>query len=77
MSSQTAELISMAESLPIEMRVEIVERLLESMRPNQKEIDDLWKIEIERRMAQIESGEAKLIPGDVVFAKIRERFGEF
>lgn len=76
MSTQTAELISIAESLPIEMRVEIVERLLESMRPNRQEIDDLWKVEIERRIAQVESGEVQLIPGDVVAAKIRERFGE-
>ena len=76
MSTQTAELISIAESLPIEMRVEIVERLLESMRPNRQEIDDLWKVEIERRIAQVESGEVQLIPGDVVADKIRERFGE-
>ena len=76
MSTQTAELISIAESLPIEMRVEIVERLLESMRPNRQEIDDLWEVEIERRMAQVESGEVQLVPGDVVAAKIRERFGD-
>jgi|CXWL01.1.fsa_nt_gi putative addiction module component (TIGR02574 family) len=76
MTARTAELISIAESLPIEMRVEIVERILESMRPNDAEIDDLWKAEIERRIAQVESGEVEMIPGDVVFAKIRERFGE-
>lgn len=74
MSTQTAELISIAESLPIEMRVEIVERLLESMRPNRQEIDDLWKVEIERRIAQVESGEVQLVPGDVVFSKIAKRY---
>lgn len=39
------------------------------------EIEQAWLIEIERRSAEIDRGEAKLIPGDEVFARIRARFG--
>jgi putative addiction module component (TIGR02574 family) len=65
--------MEMADSLPIDMKIELVDRLLDSMYPRQKEIDELWRIEIERRIDEVESGKVKTIPGDEVFAKIRER----
>jgi len=43
--------------------------------PDQPEIDRLWQAEIERRLAQIERGEVELIPGEVVFEKIRRKYG--
>lgn len=74
MTANTMELFSMAESLPIDVKALLVERLLDSMYPNQKEIDELWKVEVERRIDEVESGKVKTIPGDEVFAKIRKRF---
>ncbi len=74
MTTQTAELISIAKGLPLEARAEIVDSLLESMQPADKRIDDLWKIEVERRISSYEQGDVKLIPGEAVFAKIRDRF---
>lgn len=74
MTAKTMELFSMAESLPIDIKALLVERLLDSMYPNQKEIDELWKVEVERRIEEVESGKVKTIPGDEVFAKVRERF---
>jgi len=65
----------MAEALPIEEKAILVERVLDSMYPHQKEIDDLWRIEAERRVADVRSGKVKPIPGDEVFAEIEERFG--
>ena len=44
MSTSTLELVSMVESLPIEEKALLVEKLLVSMYPNQKEIDDLWTL---------------------------------
>jgi len=41
--------------------------------PDQQEIDRLWQVEIERRLAQLECGEVELIPGDVVFERIRRK----
>ena len=76
MTTATMDLMERVESLPIDMKIELVDKILESLTPNQKEIDELWKIEVERRIDDLESGKAKTIPGEQVFANIRERFGK-
>lgn len=76
MASDTAELISMVESLPIDVRITLVDRILESLSPTEKEIDELWKAEVERRIEEVESGRVQTVPGEEVFAKIRERFSK-
>jgi len=76
MTSQTMDIMERAEMLPIDMKLELVDRLLESISPSQKEIDELWKIEIERRVEEVRSGKVKTIPGEQVFAEIEERFGK-
>jgi putative addiction module component (TIGR02574 family) len=59
-------------SLPAEARLSLVEKLLCSLNlPIDAEIDRLWAAEAEDRVAQVEAGAAKLIPGEAVFAKIR------
>jgi len=67
------EFISEAVSLPVEIRLQLVERLLESLNPCQKDIDDLWAIEVERRVTEIDRGEVKTVPGDEVFRKLHNR----
>lgn len=76
MTPSTAELVSIADSLPIDLKLELIDKLLESITPSQSEIDELWKVEVERRIDEVESERVKTIPGDEVFAKIRERFGK-
>lgn len=76
MTTSTLELLSMVESLPIDVKALLVEKLLDSMYPNQKEIDELWKIEAQRRVEEVRSGAVTPIPGDQVFEEIRERFGK-
>jgi len=76
MTTATMDLMERVESLPIDMKIELVDKILESLTPNQKEIDELWKIEVERRIDDLENGKAKTIPGEQVFANIRERFGK-
>ena len=73
MTAQTMDIMERAEMLPIDLKLELVDRLLESISPSQKEIDELWKVEVERRIDEVESGKVKTIPGDEVFAKIRAR----
>lgn len=75
MTTEIQDIIERAEMLPIDMKLELVDRLLESISPSQKEIDELWKIEIERRVEEVRSGKVKTIPGEQVFAEIEERFG--
>jgi len=70
MTNRTDELISIAESLPIDLKIKLVEKILNSMCPTQKEIDDLWAQEAEKRLQEIKSGKVKTIPADEVFAEV-------
>jgi putative addiction module component (TIGR02574 family) len=72
----TEELISEAVSLPLDIRLQLVERLLHSLHPTQKDIDEVWAAEAERRVKEIESGAVKPVPGDEVFRKIRDRLAK-
>ncbi len=67
------KLISMVESLPIDVKTRLIERLLNSLHPSQKEIDKLWAKEAERRVNEIKTGKVKTIPGDEVFKEIRKK----
>jgi putative addiction module component (TIGR02574 family) len=50
----------------------LVEKLLTSLNPpRDPEIDRLWAEEAERRIAQIDSGEAKLVSREEVFSRIK------
>jgi putative addiction module component (TIGR02574 family) len=73
---KTSELLSMAESLPIEIKVQLIDTLLNSLHPSQSEIDNLWAEESEIRVEQIHSGQIKTIPGEDVFKKIHDRFSK-
>ena len=62
-------------SLPADIRMRLVERLLASLNlPIREEIDRLWAEEAERRIAQIDRGEVELIPGEEVFERIRSKY---
>ena len=45
---KTQELFDEAVSLPVEIRAQLVDKLLRSLHPVQKEIDELWAAEAER-----------------------------
>jgi putative addiction module component (TIGR02574 family) len=68
------EIIEEAESLPVEERAMIIDSLLRSLNPPSAEIDREWVKVAKRRLAELRSGDVKPIPGNKVFAKIRERF---
>jgi len=70
---KTKALFDEAISLPIEIRMQLVEKLLRSLNPTQKEIDKLWAKEAERRIKEIKGGKVKTIPGEKVFKRIRDR----
>lgn len=66
--------IEEALSLPANLRLSLIEKLLESLNQNiDPEIDRLWADEAERRILQVEEGKAQLISGEEVFARIREK----
>lgn len=72
----TNELISMAESLPIDIKTQLIDKLLNSLNPSQKAIDELWAEEAEQRVAEIRDGEVSTIPGEKVFEQIRDRLSK-
>ena len=66
--------ISEAEFLPIDLKTQLIDKLLNSLSPSNKEIDELWAKVAEERVDEIKSGKDKTIPGEEVFKEIQERF---
>ncbi len=67
------EIMKEAESLPVEERVLIVDRLLRSLNSGDLDIEEEWLKVAKRRLSELRFGKAKLVPGEEVFAKIRAR----
>jgi len=74
MTTKTNELISMVESLPVDIKTTLVEKILNSLHPSQKDIDALWAKEAEKRVREIKAGRVKTIRGEDVFREIKKRF---
>ena len=68
------QIIQEVESLPVEERAMVIDSLLRSLNAPSMEIDGEWVKVAKRRLAELRSGGVKPIPGNEVFAKIRERF---
>ncbi len=61
--------------LPAEVRINLVDRILLSLNlPMRPDIDKIWSEEAELRVGEIDRGEVELIPGEEVFAKIRQKY---
>jgi Putative addiction module component len=59
-------------ALPSETRVELTERLVASLADDvPAEIQRAHIDEVRKRIAQVESGEVELIPGDEALARVR------
>ena len=71
------EIFRDAMALPPDARAELTERLVESLAQNiSPEITTAQLAEVRRRIAQVESGEVALIPGDEVLARVRRLLAE-
>ncbi len=57
-------------SLPTGDRARLAKVLIESLDEN-PDVEAAWDREISRRVAQVESGEATLVPAEDVFAEAR------
>ena len=76
MSNMLVDLKEKASRLSDAERAELALSLIESLDgPTDPDVEEAWHVEVERRIAQIESGEVQLIPGDEVFARLRRRLG--
>ncbi|MDY6934833.1 MAG: addiction module protein [Spirochaetota bacterium] len=70
------KIFSEAESLPIDLKTQLIEKLLNSLNPSKKEIDKLWSKVAETRVGEIKSGKEKPIPGEEVFREIQKHFSK-
>lgn len=76
MSRKFEAIREQAMKLPIEERGWLRDDLWASSRTaRERQIDAAWEVEIERRLAEIEAGTAKLIPAEEVFRKLKEKYG--
>lgn len=71
MSTLVEELSRKALSLSPEERIQLAENLLATVQEVDEEVEAAWDEEIRRRIAEIDSGTAKLIPSEEVFAELR------
>jgi putative addiction module component (TIGR02574 family) len=67
-------------ALPRKVRARLARQLLESLEQpeekiSKKEWDRLWKIELEKRIEELESGKVKAIPASQVMAELRAKYG--
>ena len=70
MSSPLEELEAEALKLTAEERAHLADRLLASLSED-ADIEEAWAIEVERRVADIESGRTQLVPAAEAIARAR------
>jgi putative addiction module component (TIGR02574 family) len=72
MSTLVEELSARAKALSSEDRARLAEELLDSLDgASDAEAEAAWDHEIERRVAEVESGAVKLVPAEEVHAEAR------
>lgn len=67
----THQLLAEVDSMPIDLKTKLIDKLLSSLNPHCETIEILWKQEIDTRVKAIESGSVTLIDGNEVFRKIK------
>lgn len=71
----TERVMEEALSLPADARLTLIEKLVSSLNlPVDPEIERLWAEEAERRVSEVEAGKAKLVPGEVVFSRLKTKY---
>ena len=68
------ELFDEIDSLPIDLKVKIVDKILTNLNGIDKSIDSLWLEKAVERKNDIESGKVRLVDGEEVFEKVKQRF---
>ena len=72
MSEAVAEILEKTEKLTAAEREELADRLVERLvRDIPPEVQRAQMIEVRRRVAQLQSGEVSLVPGEEALARVR------
>lgn len=62
--------------LPAEERFTLIDKLIQSITPLNKSIENAWIVESERRLQEYREGKVQAIPGEEVFRKIHARISK-
>ena len=74
MTETVERLKNQASTLSVPERAELAYFLLSSLEPEEAGVEEAWRAEVARRVAEIRSGQAIGRPLDDVLAELRERF---
>ena len=76
MPRKVREIVKEARQLPYGERAELIDQLIADTAKNiDPKIEKAWGNTAMRRLAEIESGQAKLVPGEEVMARARKIIG--
>ena len=74
MTTHVTELFEKASALSDEERATLAGLLMESLESEvDPDVEEAWRVEIERRLAELDSGAVKTVPWDVVKARLLRR----
>ena len=74
MNTHVIELFERASTLSDHERATLAGLLIESLESEvDPDVEEAWRVEIERRMAELDSGAVKTVPWEVVKAKLLQR----
>jgi putative addiction module component (TIGR02574 family) len=74
MTEAVKQLKSQASNLSASERAELAYFLLSSLEPEEEKVEEEWRAEIARRVAEIRNGSGIGRPVDEVLAEVRERY---
>lgn len=70
------QIVEETSQLPEDVFAELVDRMLLAHHGGiAPDVEAAWKKEIDRRIAEIESGQVQCIPGEEVMARVRKTVG--
>ena len=74
MSTHVTELFAKVSILSDEERATLAGLLIESLESEvDSDVEEAWRVEIERRVAELDSGTAKTVPWEVLKAELLRR----
>lgn len=76
MTALAEKIYGEALDLPSDERLGLIDRLLESISPTVRSIQDAWIEEAEKRLTEYRAGNIQAIPGEEVFRKIHNRLNK-
>jgi len=76
MTALAEKIYDEALDLPANERLGLIDKLLESINPTMRSIQEAWIAEAEKRLQHYRNGKGQAIPGEEVFSKIQDRLNK-